>query len=270
MLSLLHDAARRLLSEEGRISPLDVDITFTAPTKEWIGRLTRPTLNLLLLDVRENTDLRQGAYQSTRVNGRAEKRLPPRRMDVRYMVSGHATESEDEQQLFWRAMVTLMKFPEFPDALLPDELRQYGVPITNRVAQADDGAKVLDIWSALGVEPHPAFCCVVTLPVDLDRAVSSPLVLTRTVRVGPGAGAEAHTDTQIAGIVRDGAGVPLGGVLVEIEGSAAAGVVTDVEGQFTFRHVPAGPLRLRALRSDGQERVAAFNVPSESYDILLG
>lgn len=268
MLSLLHDAARRLLSEEGRISPLDVDITFSVPTKEWIGRLIRPTLNFLLLDVRENTDLRQGAYQSTRVNGRAEKRLPPRRMDVRYMVSGHATESADEQRLFWRAMVTLMKFPEFPDALLPDELRQYGVPITNRVAQADDGAKVLDVWSALGAEPHPAFCCVVTLPVDLDRAVSSPLVLTRTLRVGPGTGMEAHTDTQIAGVVRDGVGT-LRGVTVEIEGSAAAGVVTNAEGQFTFRHVPAGPLRLRTLRPDGSEQITAFSVPSESYDILL-
>jgi hypothetical protein len=63
--------------------------------------------------------------------------------------------------------------------------------------------------------------------------------------------------------------MPLGGVTVEIEGSAAAGVVTNAEGRFTFRHVPTGPLRLRALLPDGQTRVAAFSVPSESYDILL-
>ncbi len=269
MLPLLHSAVRQLLFEEGQISPLDVDITFTAPTKEWAGRLTRPTLNLLLLDVRENTDLRQTAFQSTRVNGRAEKRLPPRRMDVRYMVSGHATASEDEQQLFWRAMVTLMKSPELPAVLLPDELQQYDVPIMTRVAQPDDSLNVLDVWSALGAEPHPAFCCVITLPVDLDRAISAPLVLTRTLRVGQGAGAEADSDTQIGGVVRDGEGVPLAGVTVEIEGSAAAGVITNVEGQFTLRHVPVGPLRLRALRPDGRARVAVFSVPSESYDIFL-
>jgi hypothetical protein len=269
MLPEVGVALRDVIYEEGRIDPADVDVRFDAPTKEWIERLVRPTVNCFLYGVQENSELRQTGLQPSLVNGRAERRLPPRRIDLHYMVSAHATEKDDEHRLLWRVLATLMRFPELPDARLPEEARRLGMPLTMRIAREEDNAPILGLWGGLDVAPHPALCCVVTAPLDLDRAFDAPLVLTRTLRVGPSAGAEAHTDTQIGGVVRDGAGVPLGGVTVAIEGSAAAGVVTNAEGRFTFRHVPTGPLRLRALRPDGQTRVAAFSVPSESYDILL-
>ncbi|MGI8856153.1 MAG: Pvc16 family protein [Thermomicrobiales bacterium] len=269
MLQTVHDVLRRLLYEQGRISPRDVDIAFEAPTRTWIERLTRPSLNLYLFGIQENVDLRQTSFQSTRIDGHAQRRLPPRRIDVRYMVSAHTTDADDEYRLLWRALVTLMKFPEIPVEMLPDEVQQCGAPLTIRVAQPDDSARIPDLWSVLGADPHPAFCSVVTAPADLETTFTSPLVLTRTVRFGQGQAVLAERlDIHIGGTVRDHDGMPVGGVTVAVAGSAM-GVVTNDEGMFVLRNVPAGRVRLRATHPDGREEQNTIVVPSETYDIVF-
>lgn len=269
MLTELHDTVRALVYEQGQISPAEVDVRFESPTREWIGRLMRPTINFFLVSMQENTDLRQTAAQSTRANGRAERRMPPRRIDVRYMVSVHTTDADDEHRLIWRVLLTLLKYHELPAELLPQELRQYDLPVTNRVAQPDDGMNLLDVWGALGSDPHPAFCSVITLAADLDVATTTPLVLTRTLRFGQGEGAVAERiDIEIGGIVRDGEGAPLGGVTVAVVGSAV-GVLTNAEGAFVLRNVPSGPVQLRVARQGGIERTVNIAVPSDRYDIVL-
>ena len=269
MLTELHDSVRRLLYEQGQIDPAEVDVRFEAPTRDWIGRLVRPTVNIFLFALQENADLRQTAFQSTRVNGRAERRLPPRRIDVRYMVSAHTTDADDEHRLIWRVLVTLLKYPELPDELLSEQLRQPGLPVTNRVAQPEDDVKLLDVWGALGSDPHPAFCAVFTIAADLDLAISAPLVLTRTLRFdrGPGTATE-HTDIRIGGVVRDRDNTPLAGVTVALDGSATESV-TNAAGAFTLGNVPAGPVRINVTGPGGDVRTIEMRVPSDTYDIVL-
>jgi len=270
MLTEVDKGLRNVIYEVGRISSAEVDVRFDAPTREWIERLVRPTVNCFLYSVQENGDLRQTGFQATRVNGRAERRVPPRRIDLHYMVSAHATEKEDEHRLLWRVLATLMRFPELPEEWLSEEMRALGVPLAMCVAQEEDNGQLLGLWSGLGVEPHPAVCCVITAPLDLERVFDAPLVLTRTLRFARSLdGVAEHTDIQIGGIVRGGDGTPLGGVVVAIEGSAAEGVVTGAEGIFVLRNVPSGPIRLRATRPDGAERTVDITVPSETYDIVL-
>src|SRR5262245_47904139 len=117
MLTEIHQALGQLLWEEGRIPSDEVAIRFEVPTREWICSLTLPTIDLFLFDLKENTDLRQTALQTSVRNGRAEHRMAPRRMDLYYMVSALTTEIEDEHQLLWRALVTLMRFPQLPSAV---------------------------------------------------------------------------------------------------------------------------------------------------------
>src|SRR5437660_12211936 len=99
MLADLHDALRRLLYELGQISPLEVDVRFEAPTRQWIERLTRPTIDFFLCDLKENVDLRATQFQTNRGNGHAERRAPPRRIDLQYMVSALATDIDDSHRL---------------------------------------------------------------------------------------------------------------------------------------------------------------------------
>jgi Pvc16 N-terminal domain/Carboxypeptidase regulatory-like domain len=277
MLTELHGALQRLIWEYGRISPDEVDISFEAPTRERLDRLVRPTVSLFLFDMVENTEMRQSSFPVTRTSEFAERRMPPRRMDLRYLVSALTSEIEDEHRLLWRVLAILMKHSQLPDALLPEELRgEY--PLTARTNPTDEGRRLMDVWSGLGVPPRPAIYYVVTAPLDLDVTVRSPLVLTRTVRyrrlaAGADAGAgEQETSDAINGIgsvVRSKGGEPVGGVSIAVEGSGREAVMTNAAGEYLLPEVPEGAVRLRVTPPGGKARMVTMTVPSASYEITL-
>jgi hypothetical protein len=272
MLLEIHNTIQQLIHEHGQISPLEVDITFDTPTHELIDKLTRPTINLFLFELQENTDLRQSDFESARNNGRGERRMPPRRFDLHYMVSILTTELEDAQQLLWRVLLTLVRYPHFPAELLSAELRSLVPPLTTRLGQVDDGQRLAGLWPALGIPPRAALSYVVTVPVDMNLVIEAPLVMTRTTRfthkhdpLG-----KPDTSTQIGGIVRDPAGTPLADVNVAIEGSAAYGCNTNHEGHFILKGVPSGTVKLRLTRTDGTQKVVTVAIPQPHPDIPSG
>ncbi len=271
MLLEIHSAIRVLLSERGAVGSSEVDICFDPPTQEWIGSLTRPTINFFLFDLQENTDLRQNSFQTTQSNNRAVKRMSPRRMDLRYMVSVLTTAIEDEHALLWRTLVTLMKYSPLPPEILPDSLRTVEVPLATRVSQPGEHSPFPDLWRGLEVQPHPALLYVVTTPIDLDIAMESPLVLTRTTRYRQRQD-DHYTEERhlIGGVVRNKKGTPQAGVSVAVEGRAPDGVHTNAEGKFLLPGVSSGTVTLRVTPVTGRQQTVKINVPSPSYDITVG
>ena len=184
MLLEVHGALQRLLYERGQISAREVDIQFERPTREQIDKLTRPTINLYLFDLQENTELRRNDFQVRRGKGenRAERYLPPRYFDLRYMVSILTSSIEDEHLLLWRVLTTLLRHPQFPEDLLPEELRAPDRLLTAKVGQDDNGERLSSLWNALSVPPRAALCYILTVPVDMDQSSEVPIVLTRVAR----------------------------------------------------------------------------------------
>jgi Pvc16 N-terminal domain/Carboxypeptidase regulatory-like domain len=269
MLPDIHTSLERLLYERGRIPSREVDIRFDLPTKEWVDGLTRPTISFYLFDVRENTTLRRANLESTQHNGRVVKSLAPRRFDLNYLVSAITTNVDDEHRLLWRTLGTLLRFPRLPAELLAEPLRDLEPPVTARVLSASEAVRPLDVWSALGTPPRPAVTYTVAAPVDLGMVFEAPLVLTGTVRFRPvAAGGEPETRVYVGGVVRDGAGAPLEGVTVALEGSATASV-TGAEGIYVLSHLPTGTVTLRASRQGRQDKTITLAVPADSYDIIL-
>lgn len=267
MLLELHQTLRRLLYERGNISSREVDISFEAPTRERIDKLTRPTINLFLFDLQENTDLRQSNFETTRNNGRAERRLVPRRFDLRYMVSTLTTSIEDEHELLWRVLATLVRHPQFPVELLPEELRLLEPALATRVSQADEGQRLSALWTAFGVPPHPSLYYVVTVPVDMNLVIEVPLVLTRTARyTRTGAGeVSPEIGNQIGGLVRSEKGEPLANVKVALEGKETRESKTDEAGHFVLGGVPYGTVRLRITQAGGVQETVTVKVPEPSH-----
>lgn len=268
----IHAALRALLWEEGLINPAEVDVAFDAPTRQSVDRLTRPTINLFLHDIRENAERRDNGYHVARKDGRSERRRAPRRIDLRYLVSAIATDVDDEHRLLWRALYALMKYPSLPDRVLPESLRGLDPPLVGQAAQGGEGRQ--ELWSALGVEPRAAFAYTLTAPLDLDLVVTAPLVLTQTIRVQRLANGQvvpeiaAEGGTRIGGVVRDGAGQPIVAATVNLEGHADGGV-TDVEGRFALARVPEGVIRVRVVLADGRAHAATLHVPSAAYEITV-
>jgi len=271
MLTEIHAAIQRLIWEYGRISPDEVDISFEAPTRDRIDRLVRPTVSLFLFDLVENTEMRQSSFPVTRASDHAERRMPPRRIDLRYMVSALTSDIEDEHRLLWRVLATLLKYPQLPDELLPEGLRGGEIPLTAKTNQMDEGRRLLDVWSGLSVSPHPAIYYVVTAPLDLDVVVRSPLVLTRTVRYRRMAGESAvgDTTTDIGGVVRGASGEPVSGASLLVEGSAREPVLTNEAGEYQLPGVLDGTVRVQVTPPTGKARTVSLTVPGASYDITL-
>jgi len=269
MLNAIHQAFESLLRDRGLIDPLDVDVRFDIPCEEWVESLTRPTVNAFLFELYENTDKRDSAPVTTVNGGRAERRMAPRRIDLMYMVSILTADVEDEHELIWRVLATLMKHQQFPSEVLPESLRTLTPPLVARIATKEEARNTIDIWSALGVEPRPSICYVVTAPMDLATAIQAPLVLTRTARYRRMGGDPPHDfGIQIGGIVTDPAGNPVPNVLVSSNG-AEVGSVTRADGQYVLRGVPQGNVRLTVRKNGKELRTVEVQVPAASYDIVL-
>jgi hypothetical protein len=214
-------------------------------------------------------ELRQTSFETTRANGRGVQRLPPRRFDLRYLVSALTTDPADEHLLLWRTLVTLMKHPVLPPELLPEIIRRHDLPVQAKVIRSEDGPRPLDLWSALESPPRPALLYVVTVPVDLDVAIEAPLVFTRTTRYAPvEAPDSADVFTQIGGVVRDKRGAPVSDVRVSVEGRTAPDAVTNAAGEFTLAGVPQGAVTLRVAPARSSAKLIKIVVPSGPFDLV--
>ena len=271
MLTELHTCIQTLIYDAGRIDPSEVDIVFDVPTREWIEKLVRPTVAVYLLELEENTELRNTQYQTTRVNGRAEFRQPPRRIDLRYIVTALTSDPDDAFRLLWRVLGVMMRTPELPIELLPEDLK-LEAPIVARVAQPNGGVKLLDVWSALGTEPRPSFGYTLTAPVDLGIGFDAPLVLSRTLKYRPLDGSTSEERrTLVRGLVRDPTGAPLEKVIVSTLDEPTSAAETDAEGAFTLRAPHAGKFTVRLTHDSGRTTTAMLDLdaPPTAFDFVL-
>jgi len=271
MLTDLDDTLKQLLIKEMPIENHDVDIAFDQPSREWSAKLSRPTINLYLHDLRENTELRQMNWVVERGdNGQATKKRPPRRIDLSYLITAWTSTAEDEHRLLWRALWALFRYPELPEELLEGSLKGLDVPVRASVAQPDEIPNVADLWGVLDNELKPSLHCVATLPLDLDQVVTGPLVRSKRIRVEQGQSRTGPFEEilQIGGTVRDSQGQPVAGatVIIQERGFTAT---TDDEGRYAFPNVPRGEYTLVASSPGGKPTENDVSVLSPSYDLMV-
>lgn len=279
MIDDLDEALRRLLTREMPIKNGEVDIEFALPKREWSARLNRPTLNLFLFDVRENTKLRhtsQGWDTERRADGTAVQRRRAVRLDLHYLVTAWATEAEDEHRLLSHALMALFRLPDIPADLLPESLLDQPAPISLKVAQYDTDASLAELWSALDNELRPAIACQVTMALNPFRPITGPLVLTRELRFG-----QARTPAAAQNLLKPaGTAVywTVGGTLrsaqpLSLDGTRLTlverGVNVDLkpEGRFSIGNLEAGDYTLEVVVAGGVARRYPITVPSPDYDL---
>jgi hypothetical protein len=270
MIDDLDDTLRELLVRELPIRDNEVDIAFEQPRREWSARLSRPSLNLYLYDMRENLRLRREATQ-VEVERRPSSVLTmrrPTRLDLHYLVTAWATAPEDEHRLLSRALMTFLRYPELPDDLLPDSLRDQPSPIPLKVAQPDTLDKPSDLWSVLDNQQRPGLVMVVTLAFNPFGPTEQPLTRTAQFRYAQNDDAEgtAHGFTSISFNVRSQQALENVRVRLVERGDFAERGAT---GEFAIRNLRPGDYTLEVTadgRAASQHRVT---VPAPNYDIEL-
>lgn len=278
MIEDLDEVFRQLLIRELPIKNSEVEVKFDQPKREWSARISRPTLNLFLYDVRENQKLRQTQPMWDMVknsDGTITKRRKPVRVDLHYMITAWATEPEDEHRLLGRTLMALFRFAHLPEELLPESFGNQTKPIPIMVAQYDELRNPHDVWSVLDNEMRPALACIVTMALDPYTPTTTPLVRTRELRIGPSPvprlqrleeGVEPDRFWTIGGTLRSGQ--PLDAELVrlviverQLEGRL------QPEGRFTVGPLEAGEYTLEVTVDDGPPQQYPISVPAADYDL---
>lgn len=281
MLSELDETLRQLLIAEMPIKNNEVDVTFHQPKREWSSRLTRPTINLFLYNLRENAALRQTQWETLpRGDQVAHKKRSPIRVDCYYLITAWASEPEDEHNILTRCMLSLFRFPIIPENRLVDALKKQPYEVMTQLADPDTLTNPSDLWNVLDNELRPGIPYIVTLAFDPWVEVSGPIVRTFTIRPGQARKLPHRTElevedknidmTFIGGNLWDKDGQALSQVVVGIKDSGIS-ALTNQEGRFVLGALAPGKYTLHVQLPDQKPKEKKIDVPSEdgNYDIHL-
>ncbi len=269
MIDELDDGLRELLIRELPIKNNEVDIAFDQPKRDWSARLSRPTINLYLHDIRENVKLRreQRPYELERRPNAVVQQRQPMRVDLHYLVTTWAAAPEDEHRLLARTLMTLMRYPEFPGDLLPEGLQDQPIPIPLKVAQSETLDKPSDLWSVMDNQQRPGIVLVATLSFSPYPSVVKPLTRTAEFRSGPSEDpGSGHGYVSISGMVLSAK--PLTNLRLKLLERGQ-----DIEplpsGEFSIRNLQPGRYTLEITADGRKPSQHKLTVPAPSYDVKL-
>lgn len=186
MISDLDETIKQLLREHIPLDPGEVDVSFEVPDREWSARISKPTLNCYLYDIRENRALRDADWSVERSGEKTiTRQRPPFRVDLSYLITAWTQAPEDEHTLLWHTLAVLLRFPALPDASLRGALRDQPLPVRAQAVQPDGVLKSPgEFWGALENQLKPSLSYVVTLSQEREKLVAGPPVFSWTARVG--------------------------------------------------------------------------------------
>ncbi len=186
MLEDLDKTFEKLIKEGGNLGG-DIDISFEMPNREWSARLSRPTLNCFCFDLRENPRLRHVDREVTRNGTNGRITLPPRRIDLTYLVTAWARKIEDEHRLLWRAFGVFKRTPMLARSRTEGALRYSSVDIplvTADFSPPNERHNLIELWSVLDNQMRLGFLVTATVEFDTARLEDVPLVLEASFNVG--------------------------------------------------------------------------------------
>src|ERR1700754_444411 len=256
MLADLDETLRGLLKEELEVHGFEgVDIAFDAPSRDWSGQLSKPTVNVFLYDLRETEALRTSEWGRLSRNGRTCETRPPMVMEASYAVTAWTQAVEDEHRLLSQVRAIFFAYPEIPQDKLNGRLANgsQAWPIKARIGQGK-GEKS-DFWSAIGGQYKVSLDYVVRLSVDSGAKLErGPEVRTQTVRTrladGPArAIVEMHRSV---GRIHDAEGQPIANAWVTLP-DVGTWTASTPDGRFRFDRLPPGRHRVLARTPDGRE-----------------
>ncbi len=265
--TLLDDAAAPLTLR-------NADVSFETPAKTY--NPNSATINLFLLEVKENRVLRDPEPILQVSAGVFTKKQPPVRVDVTYVVTAWSAENgedkiAEEHELLALALAWFSRFPVVPGALLPGQ--PFPVPLFT--ALPDNRLNIGEFWSALGIPPRAAFTLTATVALDLAPAapfgppVESKELIYKKLLAPQTLGAQIEEGIQIGGVVTQG-GNPVEGATVAIT-SLGLSATTDAQGRYSLSILKTGNYTLQASKG-GSSASKVVPVPPtvlHQYDIQL-
>jgi hypothetical protein len=248
-----------------------VEIVFDAPSKEWSGKLTAPTVNLFLYDLREAVERAEATLTERRGNGRALSVPPPLRLELTYSVSAWTEAVEDEHRLLSQVLTILFSYRQLPDELLAGQGAAASTLTQAATSVGRPREEKADFWTSVGGQYKASIDYVVYITIESGGTfVRGPEVRTQTMRF---ADRDAPSRTlvelhRLGGTVRTADGEPVARAWAVLPGSGLW-TATDVEGRFRINRVPPGEQQLVVRAVTGEEATIGVEVPGKHVDVVL-
>ena len=245
-----------------------VEIAFDAPSKEWSGKLTGPSVDLFLYDMREALDRASATPSERRTNGVAIISDPPLQLELTYAVTAWTKAVEDEHRLLSQVLAILYSYTDIP----ADVLGQNGTRTLTR-AETSVGRpreEKADFWTSVGGQYKASIDYVVQIVVESGATfVRGPEVRTTTIRTLQSDNPRSTLEElhRIGGTVADEDGLPLQGAWVALP-DTGRWAATDGDGRFTFARVMPGSHQVVTRTADGREGSGSVTVPGGRCDLV--
>jgi hypothetical protein len=168
-LHLIDVALEAWLRATVPLGATDVDVSFEAPDRDWSAKLTRPTVNVFLWDIRRSAKQERGGMDEVEHEGRLTRRAPPPRVELHYVVTAWTTDHGDERAILGGLLRTVLAHPEIPATYLPEPIQ--GLP-PMRVLLARAGDDQPDFGTTLDGQLRPGLA--VTIVAAIDTGVYTP------------------------------------------------------------------------------------------------
>jgi hypothetical protein len=205
---MIHDVDESLreLVRRRVLDGTKVDVALDAPTREWSAKRSGPTLNFYLYDVTEDLQRRRVQYEEVRdAEGKVvDRRMPPRRFKLSYLVTAWTQRPEDEHRLLSAVLSCFVSSDVLPRDVLQGALADQPEDLRATIAlPLPQDRSIADVWTALGGELKPALNLVVTTPfVPLDGRtleIGPPVLEEPRISVVSGDAVESRTKGKAAG-----------------------------------------------------------------------
>jgi hypothetical protein len=268
----LDEALRSLLRRELKRHGFEgVEVAFDAPSKDWSGKLTSPTVDLFLYDLREASARARSSADERRGNGNAIRTPPPLELELTYAVTAWTKAVEDEHRLLSQVLAILFSYRRLPLELLDGALDGGTVLARAETSVGRPREEKADFWTSVGGQYKASIDYVVHTQIASGAAfVRGPEVRTQTIRThlsdGP---ASAMTEFhRVAGTVSDAEGQPVADAWVAIP-ETGMWTATSRDGRFRFDRIQPGTHRVVARTASGDEAQAALEVPGATVDLAI-
>jgi Pvc16 N-terminal domain/Carboxypeptidase regulatory-like domain len=269
----LDEALRTLLRRELKRHGFEgVEVAFDAPSKDWSGKLTSPTVDLFLYDLREASTRATSSSGEQRGNGSAIRRPPPLELELTYAVTAWTKAVEDEHRLLSQVLAILFSYRRLPLEVLDGALDGGTVLARAETSVGRPREEKADFWTSVGGQYKASIDFVVHTQIASGAAfVRGPEVRTQTIRTRLSDG-PARTMTEfhrIAGTVSDADGEPVADAWVAIP-AAGLWTATSRDGRFRFDRILPGTHEVVARTAAGEEAKGTIDVPGGTLDLVIG
>jgi hypothetical protein len=271
-LADLDDALRKLLRRELERHGFEgVEIAFDAPASDWSAKLTSPTVNLFLYDLRENLAQADSSPRDAHVNGANRFVPPPMRLEVTYSVTAWTKAVEDEHRLLSQVLAILFSHTSLPPDLTAGRLASASELRAIETEVGRPKEEKADFWTSIGGRYKASVDYAIRLEVHSGVVfMRGPEVRTQTTRVqlDDAPRATMRELQRFGGVVRDGAGEPVADAWVVLP-ELGRWTSSDRDGRFVFDGVRDGDHRVIARTAAGDEGAGTATVPGHGVDLEL-